>query len=55
MASAVSAQPDRLPPGTEHVVVDVLAGSVDAAPAQLFKIATDPKAAEEMPPPVAAP
>jgi len=43
-----SAQPDRLPPGTEHVVVDVLAGSVDAAPAQLFKVATDPKAAEEM-------
>ena len=42
------AQPDRLPPGTENVVVDVLAGSVDAAPAQLLKVATDPTTAEEM-------
>ena len=37
-----TAQPDRLPPGTEYVVVDVLEDSVDAAPAQLFKVATDP-------------
>jgi protein-tyrosine phosphatase len=36
-----SAQPDRLPPGTEYVVADVVADSVDAAPAQLFKVATD--------------
>jgi protein-tyrosine phosphatase len=41
-------QPDRLPPGTEYVVVDVLKGSADAAPAQLFKVLSDPKAAEEM-------
>jgi len=43
-----SAQPDRLPPGTEHVVVDVFKDSVDAAPAQLFKVATDPQAAEAL-------
>ena len=39
--------PDRLPPGTEYVVVDVLKNSADAAPAQLFKVLSDPKAAEE--------
>jgi protein-tyrosine phosphatase len=43
-----TAQPDRLPPGTEYVVVDVLEGSVDAAPAQLFKVEADPKAAEAL-------
>jgi protein-tyrosine phosphatase len=43
-----SAQPDRLPPGTEHVVVDVVADSADAAPAQLIKVATDPQAAEAL-------
>ena len=43
-----TAQPDQLPPGTEHVVVDVFKDSVDAAPAQLFSVMTDPKAAEEM-------
>jgi protein-tyrosine phosphatase len=43
-----TAQPDRLLPGTEHVVVDVLEDSVDAAPAALFSVMTDPKAAEEM-------
>jgi protein-tyrosine phosphatase len=43
-----SARPDRLPEGTEHIVVDVLAGSVEAAPAQLFKIAADPQAAEAL-------
>jgi protein-tyrosine phosphatase len=43
-----TAQPDRLPPGTEYVVVDVLKDSVNAAPAQLFKVLSDPKAAEEM-------
>ena len=43
-----TARPDRLPAGTEHIVVDVLAGSVDAAPAQLFKVAGDPRAAEAL-------
>ncbi|HZL65398.1 MAG TPA: tyrosine-protein phosphatase, partial [Thermoleophilia bacterium] len=43
-----TARPDRLPPGTEHVVVDVLEGSVDAAPAQLIKVEADPKAAEAL-------
>jgi protein-tyrosine phosphatase len=43
-----NAQPDRLPPGTEYVVADVVADSVDAAPAQLFKVATDPQAAEAL-------
>jgi len=43
-----TAQPDRLPPGTEYVVVDVLKDSVNAAPPQLFKVLSDPKAAEEM-------
>ena len=43
-----STQPDRLPPGTEYVVADVVADLVDAAPAQLFKVATDPQAAEAL-------
>jgi len=43
-----SAQPDRLPPGTEYVVADVVADLVNAAPAQLFKVATDPQAAEAL-------
>jgi len=43
-----SVQPDRLPPGTEYVVVDVLEDLADAAPAQLSKVLADPKAAEEM-------
>jgi protein-tyrosine phosphatase len=43
-----SAQPDRLPPGTEYVVADVVVDSADAAPAQLFKVAKDPKAAEAL-------
>ena len=42
------AQPDRLPPGTDYVVGDVLKDSADAVPAQLLKVVTDPKAAEEM-------
>ena len=42
------AQPDQLPPDTEYVVVDVLKDSVDAAPAQLLKVLSDPQAAEEM-------
>jgi protein-tyrosine phosphatase len=43
-----AAQPDRLPPGTEHVVLDVLKDSANAAPAQLLKVLSDPKGAEEM-------
>jgi protein-tyrosine phosphatase len=43
-----TAQPDNVPPGTEYVVLDVIADSVDAAPAQLLTVATDPKAAEEV-------
>jgi protein-tyrosine phosphatase len=41
-------QPDRVPPGTEYVVCDVLKDSADAAPAQLLKVTADPKSAEEM-------
>ena len=47
-AAERTAQPDRLPPGAEYVVVDVLKDSADAAPAQLLKVATDPRAAEEL-------
>jgi protein-tyrosine phosphatase len=43
-----AAQPDQLPPGTEHVVLDVLEDSANAAPAQLLKVLSDPKGAEEM-------
>jgi protein-tyrosine phosphatase len=43
-----AAQPDRLPPGTEYVVLDVLKDSADAVPAQLLQVRTDPRAAEEM-------
>jgi len=41
-------QPDRLPPCTEYVILDVLSDSEDAAPAQLFLVMTNPAAAEEM-------
>ena len=41
-------RPDRVPPGTEYVVIDVLKDSADAAPAQLMKLPSDPKLAEEM-------
>lgn len=41
-------QPDWVPSGTEYVVCDVLKDSADAAPAQLLKVTSDPKAAEEM-------
>jgi protein-tyrosine phosphatase len=43
-----TAQPDRLPPGAELVVVDVLADSSGAAPAQLMRVLGDPVAAAEM-------
>jgi len=41
-------QPDRVPSGTEYVVCDVLKDSPNAAPAELLKLISDPKAAEEM-------
>lgn len=40
-----TAEPDPELPGTENVVVDVLAGSADAAPAQLLEVLSDPEAA----------
>jgi protein-tyrosine phosphatase len=43
-----AAQPDRVPPGTEQVTLDVFADAVNAAPAALLTVMTDPKAAEEM-------
>jgi protein-tyrosine phosphatase len=47
-AAERTAQPDRLPAGTEYVVLDVLKDSADAVPAQLLKVVSDPQAAEEM-------
>ena len=41
-------RPDRIPSNTEYVVVDVLKDSADAAPAQLMRLPSDPKLAEEM-------
>jgi protein-tyrosine phosphatase len=38
-------RPDELPPGVNHVVVDVLADSPQAGPAQLEKLMQDPKTA----------
>jgi len=43
-----AAQPDRVPRGTQHVVVDVLSDSADAAPARLLEVLTDPAAAREL-------
>ena len=43
-----SANPDHLPKGAQLVVVDVLADSSSAAPAQLMKVLGDPAAAAEM-------
>jgi protein-tyrosine phosphatase len=43
-----SAEPDRLPSGVRRVALDVLKDSSDAAPAQLFSILSDPKAATEL-------
>ena len=37
------AQPDKLPPGTQHIVIDVYADAVNAAPAALLSVMTDPK------------
>jgi protein-tyrosine phosphatase len=46
--SEATAQPDRLPPGTEYVALDVLADWTDSAPALLQQVETDPAAAEVM-------
>jgi len=46
-AAERSAQPDRLPEGTELVVVDVLQGLPGVAPAQVLQLLSDPKAALE--------
>jgi protein-tyrosine phosphatase len=43
-----TAQPDRVPTGIEHIVVDVLADSSNAAPAQLMKVLDDPQGAVEL-------
>ena len=44
-----AAQPDRVPDGVEHVVIDVLAdSSSSAAAAQAIEIPSDPKKAEEL-------
>jgi protein-tyrosine phosphatase len=43
-----TAQPDRVPPAADYVVVDVLADSAAAAPAQLLAVLSDPTAAEAM-------
>lgn len=40
-----SAQPDRVPPGAAHVVVDVLADEKQAAPAELLHLLTNPQEA----------
>lgn len=42
------ARPDRMPDGIEHVVIDVLADSSSAPPAQLIQVIGDPKAAEAL-------
>jgi protein-tyrosine phosphatase len=42
-----AAQPNMLPDGVEHVVLDILADSAQAGPAMLLKVIGDPKAAEE--------
>jgi protein-tyrosine phosphatase len=47
-AAERSSQPDRVPTGTRQVVLDLLKDSVDAAPAQLFKVLDNPRAANEM-------
>lgn len=42
-----AAHPDRLPPGTEYVVVDVIRDSSGVCPAQLMELLTNPEAAGE--------
>ena len=47
-ASERAAEPDNLPPSTEQVICDVLAGSQSAAPASVLKVLSDPALAEQM-------
>jgi protein-tyrosine phosphatase len=47
-AAERAAEPDRLPDGVELIVVDVLRDHRGAAPAELQKVLTDPKAAEAL-------
>ena len=43
-----NASPNTLPAGTEYIVLDILAGAKGgAAPAELLKLVSDPKAADE--------
>jgi protein-tyrosine phosphatase len=43
-----AAQPNAVPPGTEYVVLDVLADRAEAGPAQMLEVLTDPRAAEDL-------
>ena len=43
-----SAEPDRVPAGADYTVVDVMADSPGATPAQLFAVLSDPRAAAAM-------
>ena len=43
-----AAQPDRVPDGVEHIVIDVLADSTSSAAAQVIEVPSDPKEAEEL-------
>lgn len=47
-SSERDSQPDRVPAGTEEVVVDVLGDAAGAAPAQLMQLLSDPAAATPM-------
>jgi protein-tyrosine phosphatase len=42
-----AANPNTLPPGTEYIVLDILADASDAGPAQLAQDLSDPKTAVE--------
>ena len=41
------ANPNTLPPGTEYIVLDILAGAKDAAPAAILTAMADPKSADK--------
>ena len=43
-----AAQPNVVPAGVEYVVLDILADSTNAAPAQILKVLGDPKGAQEL-------
>jgi len=42
-----AANPNTLPPGTEYVVLDILADASDAGPAQVLQALSDPETAQE--------